>query len=138
MRIKFKQAVHIKGKDYSRGVHDVAQDVLASAHFQKLVQANWVEDVDAKSVEPISLHERQQRLAEKILGSPKKAPSQGDHAPPSGSDSTLSPVPESVPEEGMQEEPVEGGVEKEGEMPGLPVEDESKEPSKKQKQKQKR
>jgi len=71
MLVKFKQAVHIKKKDYSRGVHEVPVDVLADAYFHRLIQAGLVEDAD-KIVAPISAEERQKQLAEKISALTKK------------------------------------------------------------------
>lgn len=74
MRVKFKQAVHIGGKDYPRGVHEVSEAHLKDKYFHKLIQANLVEDAEAtKVVSADSLQDRQRKLAERILPAAKAA-----------------------------------------------------------------
>lgn len=88
MLVKFNQAVHlkgktVKGKDYSRGVHEVHEEHLADPHFHKLVKAGLVEDGEAaKVVAPASLQERQRMLADKLAkpAPSAKVPSQGQSA----------------------------------------------------------
>lgn len=88
MLVKFKQAVHlkgktVKGKDYSRGVHEVCEEHLADPHFHKLVKAGLVEDGEAaKVVAPLSLQERQKQLAEKLAPKPKAPIPPKEELPP--------------------------------------------------------
>lgn len=66
MLVKFKQAVYLAGKEYSKGTHSVSEAVLAHKFFHKLIKAGLVEDGEAvKTAAPLSLEERQKMILEK-------------------------------------------------------------------------
>lgn len=72
MRIHFKQAVHIDGKDYALGTHDVPESLLKNnKYFHKLMEAGLVLDAEAMGiVSHETLADRQKKLAEKLSASP--------------------------------------------------------------------
>jgi hypothetical protein len=71
----FKQAVHLKGKDYKRGSHDVSTEVEQDPFFLKLVHAGLVDEVDsAKELKQETVQERSQRLYEKLAPKKETAP----------------------------------------------------------------
>lgn len=78
MRVKFLQAVHLKGKDgkgkdYPRGTHEVPEAHLACKHFHNLVKAGLVEDGEAvKTVASVPLHVRQANIAAKLAADGQK------------------------------------------------------------------
>lgn len=90
MRVQFKQAVHLDGKDYPRGIHEVPEKALQSKFFHKLIKAGLVLDAEAAQVvAPVSEHQRQLKLAEKLAKAKPAAPSApqaplgaADDAPP--------------------------------------------------------
>lgn len=114
MLVKFKQAVHLKGKDgkgkdYARGTHEVSEAHLMDPFFHKLLKAGLVEDGEAaKVVAPLSLQDRQKALAEKLTVAPKqslpKSPLPGDDQAASAADSAPTITPEPAAGEAEQEE----------------------------------
>ena len=65
MNLQFKHAVHLCGKDYRLGVHNVPEAVLKDDHFKKYMELGWIVEPPAEAlIEP--LHVRQARLAAKI------------------------------------------------------------------------
>lgn len=98
MHILFKQAVHIEGKDYSRGVHLVHETALKSVYFQRLLKAGLVMDAEAaKVVSAMSLADRQEALKEKILGKSAPQPQAGEEKPGEAGES-MEQVPPVSPE----------------------------------------
>lgn len=75
MLVKFKQAVHLNGKDYANGsVHEVTDELAAHPYFHKLVGAGLVVETEAaKVITPETLEERQKKLAETLLKQNKTA-----------------------------------------------------------------
>ncbi len=112
MRVRFHQAVHLKGKtpkkgkDYSRGVHEVPEEHLADPHFHRLIKAGLVDDGEApRGVAPASFQERQQRLADKLARSAKvPSPEQGA-SPVSSSDAPEAPSAEMPAGESEHKDP---------------------------------
>lgn len=73
MRVKFNQAVHLtgpdgkKGKDYSRGIHEVPAEHLQHPFFHKLIKAGMAVDAEAMPiVSNLTIQERQKMLAERL------------------------------------------------------------------------
>lgn len=67
MRVLFKQAVHLCGRDYALGSHDVSDAVMKSPFFQRLVNAGMVLDAEeAKVISSVPLQDRQKELSEKL------------------------------------------------------------------------
>lgn len=105
MLVKFKQAVHLKGKDgkgkdYSRGTHEVPQSHLESSHFHKLMKAGLVEDgEDARAVPALSFLDRQKKLAETLSKPKAKSKAQPSAVIPSQGQSAAAPAePTEAPE----------------------------------------
>lgn len=79
MRVNFKQAVHIAGKDYHRGIHEVPEKHLNHPHFAKFAKAGFLtEDKPAKAAPVKSPAERKQELDQLIAEGKKVAFKQGD------------------------------------------------------------
>jgi hypothetical protein len=111
MRLQFKQAVHLEGKDYGLGHHEVPDHVIKKKHkfIERLVQAGLILEGDAMS-KPVSaetLQERQKRLAESLAKaskavSPKSVPISepaGEPVIDESKEETLEPVIEESSEE---------------------------------------
>ncbi len=120
MQVQFKQAAHICGKDYSRGFHQVSEDVMQSKFFLKLVNAGLVLDAEeAKMVSAEPLHARQARLAEKLAADAKAAAALNAPVSPgiesalgqvelaSGQDDTVKTMLDSLPEDDQSFDAVE-------------------------------
>lgn len=75
MHFTFKQAVCLKGKDYTRGVHDLSESVLESLSddetFLKYCELKLIEEKVHHIAPVVSLAEKNKKIAEKILGSKK-------------------------------------------------------------------
>jgi hypothetical protein len=100
VRIKFSQAVHIDGKDYKQGVHELSEKTLAHPHFQKFVQAGWAHEA-SKEVLPESALDRSKRLADKLSGkSPIVPPMQSQGAEDPSSEMSTDSAPVNVSLEG--------------------------------------
>lgn len=87
MRVKFKQAVYLCGREYSVGTHEVPGEVLKHKFFHRLIKAGMVEDGEATPVaQPTSIVDRQKKLAERLGVVPKasgeKTPETGPNAEP--------------------------------------------------------
>lgn len=67
--VKFLQAAHVGGEDRKRGsVHEVSEVMSKDPHFHNLVKAGLVVEAAAtQTLAAESMHERQIRLAEKVL-----------------------------------------------------------------------
>lgn len=75
LHVKFKQAVHLDGKDYAKdSIHEVTEKLAGHHYFKKLVNSGLViEAQPAQIITPKTLQERQADLAEKLLSkSPSK------------------------------------------------------------------
>jgi hypothetical protein len=68
MRVKFNQAVHLAGKDYPRGTHDVPDEAINHKFFLKLAEQGLVEDGESQPVQHQNLVHRQKALHDKIAG----------------------------------------------------------------------
>lgn len=112
MRIHFKQAVHLDGKDYALGTHDVPESVLKNnKYFHKLMEAGLVMDAEGKEIiSPESLQERNRKLSEKLQAAPvsKVAPTpvveqpaadEGEGASPAPASSSVGPESEEAGED---------------------------------------
>lgn len=110
MKIHFKQAVHLEGKDYSRGSHPVPDKALKSKHFAKLLRLGWVSDPETVPVEVVTDQQRKERLAAKVsaqLKSPAKpiGPLETVHsAPPQDSELGMLESPQDEDEQHEEEE----------------------------------
>ena len=72
MLMEFKQATHIAGKDYTRGIHDVPESDLKDAHLLNYIKLGLI--IDSKElVQAPTEEERQKALAAKVLAF-QKAP----------------------------------------------------------------
>lgn len=120
MRVLFKQSVHLCGRDYALGSHDVSDAVMRHPFFQKLVNAGLILDAEeAKIISPIPVQERQKALSDKL------ATLKAESAPPvsmvsesqplaslepsvdaAGEDESASQAPESTPAAEPQPEPI--------------------------------
>lgn len=68
MLYQFKQAVHLNGKNYPCGVHEVDEKTEYHSYFLKLVSAGLVLEADVKkAVSPVDLQERSKKLLEKLM-----------------------------------------------------------------------
>lgn len=110
MKVKFKQAVHLDGKNYSRGVHDVPEKSFEHAYFHKLLKAGLVSDPESPPVEVLTEKQRQDRLSEKVMSLaskavPKAPPADLNSVPkaiePDPKDDVVIPDLESPPEPGL-------------------------------------
>lgn len=66
MRVKFNQAVHLAGKDYARGTHDVPDQVAGHKFFLTLAKQGLVEDGDNQPVQHANIQSRSKALHDKI------------------------------------------------------------------------
>lgn len=69
MHYKFNNAVHLNGKDYTQGVHEVPEDAENHRDFLHFVDAGYITDVDAvrEVVVQETPRERSARLHARIL-----------------------------------------------------------------------
>ena len=138
MRVHFKQAVHLRGKDskgrdYSPGVHEVPDDHLQSPFFNKLLQAGLVTSTsaDVKTIHAETFQERQMRLAERIA---KKVPKESAQLPMASQLQVSEEAPLPASSETLSE-PLPSVTEAASEEVELPVEEDQ---SKKKNHKHKR
>lgn len=85
---QFKQAVHIDGKDFPRGIHKVSESVEKHPHFLKYVSLGLIVESQPAPMMGQSAQERGEKLMNKLV---KKA------------DAGKSPAPEMVKEEAPAE-----------------------------------
>jgi len=73
---KFLQAVFIntkggQGKDFSRGIHEVTEDIQQTPDFITFVKAGWIVDAQAEVTgKPLDVNARAKKLVDKALGKP--------------------------------------------------------------------
>jgi len=120
MLVLFKQAVHMGGKDYKKGVHEVHEDALKHAQAHKLILAGLIVEQEAsKVISAESLQQRQAKLAEKLMAS--------SAAKLAAQPKASAPVEEEVAVEATESEPeVEFPVEEEEVKAELPSKDKKK------------
>lgn len=75
MLYKFKQSVHLEGKTYKLGVHEVPEEVEKHPYFLTLVKDGSVLEADPEKLpdSPETTLERSKRLHEKLSGKAPKA-----------------------------------------------------------------
>lgn len=73
MRVQLKQALHVEGKTYHLGVHDIPEETLKHPHFHKYMAAGLVVEADAPQSIAETAQQRGARLAEKLHVSKVKA-----------------------------------------------------------------
>lgn len=66
MRVQFKQAVCIDGRDYPRGNHDIPEDKLLSEVFQKFVAAGYISEADPEKPAPLTQEELHAKFVESM------------------------------------------------------------------------
>lgn len=119
MKVQFKQAAHIEGRDYQLGIHAVPEKVLANKFFQRLAHAGLIVEVDEAKVAPTeTVDERQKRFVQKIMSvSEKKSPTEAplasnpEQASPPAQDQAASESPETEPVSAEEEAQAEVGGE---------------------------
>ncbi len=84
MKMQFLRAVHLGGKTFSRGIHEVPEECINHKdfrkYFDKLMKKGKIVDAEEIAVvSPVSFQERQKRLAEKLAKMHPKVP--GKHVP---------------------------------------------------------
>ncbi len=107
MLVKFKQAVHLDGKDYPRGTHDVPESAMKDSFFHNLIKAGLVVDGEAvKTVSPLSLAEQQKLLVERLMANQKAvaAPKKESLPPTQPSEAGSEPKSSESPSEEIVEE----------------------------------
>jgi len=72
MEILFKQAVCLNGVDYSKGVHDIPKEALATKYFQAMVKAGLAVPHD-KTINAQSEAEKQKKMSEDLFAVTQKA-----------------------------------------------------------------
>lgn len=118
MKVQFKQAAHIEGRDYLLGIHAVPEKVLANKFFQRLAHAGLIVEVDEAKVAPTeSADERQKRFVEKIMkASEKKSPTEVPLT--SGPEQASASAQDQAPSETPEAEPVSAEEEAQAEVGG--------------------
>lgn len=102
MRVKFKQAVHLGGRDYLLGTHEVPDQLLKHPYFQKLMKAGLVEDAEPlKKAHAESPEHRQKKISEKIASLSQDPPQ--DAPPADGQKDPESPGPSAEPQAGEED-----------------------------------
>jgi hypothetical protein len=86
-RYQFHQAVHIAGKDFSRGIHEVSEKAEYDPTFLKYVGLGLITEADAKAKPPTpqSIMERNQALHDRLVkraDERKAAATAGKHPAP--------------------------------------------------------
>lgn len=72
MKMEFKQAVHLDGKDYHKGMHDVPEEVLKGKLAHSMILRGLI--VEAKEViTPVSIMDQQKKLADRLMASKSPA-----------------------------------------------------------------
>lgn len=67
MLVRVMQAIHLGGKDYRKGIHEIPSEVLKHASAQHAIKAGYIQDASEQGlIRPESLQDRQLRLAEKL------------------------------------------------------------------------
>lgn len=73
MKLEFKQAACVAGKDYAKGVHELPEEVLKNPYLAKLIKAGMVVEPSAqRKIDPETLEERQKRLFAKLEAAGEK------------------------------------------------------------------
>ena len=74
MRVLFKQAVNLDGKDYSRGPHLISESVSKNVFYQKFVKAGLIVE-EEKEVDKVVTFETPFERNERLMNSfsPQKA-----------------------------------------------------------------
>lgn len=68
MHYKFNQSVHIAGKDFPRGTHEVSEKVELDPHFLKYVGCGFISEAEVVPVVSLeSPQERNERLLNKLV-----------------------------------------------------------------------
>lgn len=107
MRYQLKQAVHLKGKDYAKGVYEFSEAVQKEPYFHKLVLAGLI--VSADDVGTIKTPQQRVEDIQEHLGRVRSA---NDPKPPAPA-TALAPEAQ-VSEEEVAPEPVEEDVNEKG------------------------
>lgn len=73
MRVLFKQAVNLGGKDYGRGPHLISEEVSKNVFYQRMLKAGLVVE-DGKEVDKVIPYETPNQRNERLMNalSPKK------------------------------------------------------------------
>lgn len=66
MKVQFKQAVCINGRDYKLGVHEIPKELLATKHFHKLILSGYVTEAEPVKISADTPEQIQKKFVDSI------------------------------------------------------------------------